>query len=185
MCTTLLMSPQPPAPNRARQQAGPASYLITFVCYGTRLHGDEGAIDRNHNLPGGRTLPADRVLLAQSEGLMKHPPYRLDAPHRAAVLRGVKSACQRRNWSLLANHVRTNHFMQCFRPNSSPERVMNALKAYASHALNLAGLDTSDRPRWARHGSTRYLWTREQVSNAIRYVVAGQGDQMAVYCHAS
>jgi hypothetical protein len=52
-----LYSPQPPAPNRARQQAGPASYLITFVCYGTRLHGDEGAIDRNHNLPGGRTLP--------------------------------------------------------------------------------------------------------------------------------
>ena len=179
------MSPQQPAPNRERQRAGPASYLITFVCYGTRLHGDEGAIDRNHNLPGGRTLPADRVLLAQSEGLMKHPPYRLDAQRRATVLRGVKSACQRRNWSLLAAHVRTNHVHAVLQADSSPERVMNALKAYASHALNLAGLDASDRPRWARHGSTRHLWTREQVSNAIRYVVAGQGDQMAVYCRTS
>ena len=183
------MSPQPPAPNRARQQAGPASYLITFVCYGTRLHGEEGAIDRNHNLPGGRILPADRVLLAQSEGLMKHPPYPLDAPRRATVLRGVRSACQRRNWSLLAAHVRTNHVHAVLQADSPPERVMSALKAYASHALNLAGLDASDdasdRPRWARHGSTRYLWTREQVSNAIRYVIAGQGDQMAVSCYQS
>jgi hypothetical protein len=62
---------------------------------------------------------------------------------------------------------------------------MNALKAYASHALNLAGLDASDRPRWARHGSTRYLGTQEQASNAIRHVAAGQGDQMAVYCYTS
>jgi REP element-mobilizing transposase RayT len=175
------MAPPPLAPNRERQRPGLASYLITFACYGTRLHGEEGAIDRNHNLPGSRTLPADRVLLAQSAGLMRHPPYLLDAQRRAAVLEGVREACQRRNWSLLAAHVRTNHVHAVLQADSSPEKVMSALKAYATRALNVAGFDVRERPRWARHGSTRYLWTRDRVSNAIRYVVAGQGDEMAVY----
>jgi REP element-mobilizing transposase RayT len=179
------MSPQPAAPNRDRQRAGRASYLITFVCYGTRLPGEEGAIDRNHNLPASRTLPADCVLLAQSEALMRHPAYLLDAQRRATVLEGLKAACQRRNWSLLAAHVRTNHVHAVVQADSSPEKVMSALKAYASRALNLAALDASGRRRWARHGSTRYLWTRERVSNAIRYVVIGQGDQMAVCCYES
>jgi hypothetical protein len=29
---------------------------------------------------------------------------------------------------------------------------------------------------WSKHGSTRYLWTDEQVDNAIAYVLYGQGD---------
>ena len=34
--------------------------------------------------------------------------------------------------------------------------------------------------RWARHGSTRYLWNAEELSAAISYVVSGQGEPMAV-----
>jgi hypothetical protein len=58
---------------------------------------------------------------------------------------------------------------------------MNDLKSYASRCLNQAGLDDSDRKRWARHGSTRWLWTAESVSAAIRYAVDGQGERMAVF----
>ncbi len=30
-------------------------YLITFVCYGSRLYGDErSSVDHQHNVPGGR-----------------------------------------------------------------------------------------------------------------------------------
>jgi hypothetical protein len=47
--------------------------------------------------------------------------------------------------------------------------------------LNDRGLDAPDRRRWARHGSTRYLWTRESVLAAIYYVVHEQGAAMAVY----
>ena len=58
---------------------------------------------------------------------------------------------------------------------------MNDLKSYASRCLNRLGLDEPTRKRWARHGSTRWLWKPESVSAAIRYVVAEQGDPMAVF----
>ncbi len=35
--------------------------------------------------------------------------------------------------------------------------------------------------RWARHGSTRWLWKVQSVSAAIRYVVDQHGDPMAVF----
>ena len=55
---------------------------------------------------------------------------------------------------------------------------MNAFKSYASRALNL---QEPSQPRWARHGSTRYLWSADQVSAAVGYVVSEQGGDMAVY----
>ena len=55
-----------------------------------------------------------------------------------------------------------------------PERIMNALKSYASRALHC-------HRRWARHGSTLYRWTRDEVSSAIAYVISKQGEPMAVY----
>ncbi len=58
---------------------------------------------------------------------------------------------------------------------------MNDLKSYASRCLNRLGLDQLNRKRWARHGSTRWLWTPDNVSAAIRYVVDQQGDAMEVF----
>ena len=62
-----------------------------------------------------------------------------------------------------------------------PEKIMNAFKSYASRALNRMGRDGSDRKRWARHGSTRWLWKDQDVKGAIRYVVEEQGEPMAVF----
>ena len=39
-----------------------------------------------------------------------------------------------------------------------PARIMNDYKAYASRHLNRMGLEGPGRKRWARHGSTRWLW---------------------------
>ena len=44
-----------------------------------------------------------------------------------------------------------------------------------------ARLEEPDRRRWARHGSTRWLWKPQHVSAAIQYVVAEQGDAMSVF----
>ena len=63
----------------------------------------------------------------------------------------------------------------------APEGVMNDFKAYASRRLNEMRLDAPKRKRWARHGSTRWLWKPQHVSVAIQYVVAEQGDAMAVF----
>jgi hypothetical protein len=65
--------------------------------------------------------------------------------------------------------------------DAHPERIMNDLKSYASRCLNQLGLEEPRRKRWARHGSTRWLWKPQSVSAAIRYVVDEQGEPMAVF----
>jgi REP element-mobilizing transposase RayT len=77
--------------------------------------------------------------------------------------------------------VRTNHVHIVVEAEARPERVMNDLKSYASRCLNRAEMDEPARKRWARHGSTRWLWEPASVSAAIRYVVDEQGDTMAVF----
>lgn len=58
---------------------------------------------------------------------------------------------------------------------------MNDFKAYASRRLSRMGLDGPHRRRWSRHGSTRWLWRREHVSAAVRYVVDEQGEAMSMF----
>lgn len=108
-------------------------------------------------------------------------PYFLDSDRRAIVLDCLRSGCVHRGWILWTAHVRTNHVHVVVEADIRPEMVMNALKSYASRGLNLSGIDGPDRKRWARHGSTRWLWKDEDVQEAIRYAVSGQGDPMEVY----
>ena len=58
--------------------------------------------------------------------------------------------------------------------------MMNAFKAYASRALNRSGADGDPKKCWARHGSTRWLWNKDDVEAAVDYVTTGQGEPMAV-----
>ena len=58
---------------------------------------------------------------------------------------------------------------------------MSDFKTYSSRRLNRMRLDEPSRKRWARHGSTRWLWKPGHVSAAIQYVVAEQGDAMSVF----
>ena len=64
---------------------------------------------------------------------------------------------------------------------SDLEPVLNALKSYASRGLNRRGLDRGRTKRWARGGSTVYLWTEEALARAIRYVVELQGAPLEVF----
>jgi REP element-mobilizing transposase RayT len=112
---------------------------------------------------------------------MAQPPYLLDLISRRIVLEAVLDRCQEQNWKLLAAHVRTNHVHLVVEAEVRPERIMNDLKSYASRRLNQNGIDDPARKRWARHGSTRWLWKPEQVSAAIRYLVDEQGEPMAVF----
>ena len=136
-------------------------YFITFACYGAHLHGDEsGSVDRNHNVPGGRLVEANPARVAVMRQQMDQAAYLLEA---------LREVCFHRGWGLRAAlEVR-------------PEKVMNAFKSYASRGLNRLGNDGPERKRWARHGSTRWLWKDEDVQEAIRYVVSGQGEPMEVY----
>ena len=112
---------------------------------------------------------------------MDQSSYVMDSNRREAVLAAVVERCSDNHWSLLAAHVRTNHVHIVVDAEVEPERIMNDLKSFASRCLNRLGLDDPVRKRWARHGSTRWLWKRDSVSAAIRYVVDQQGDAMAVF----
>ena len=157
-------------------------YFITFACYGGRLHGDEaGSVDRHHNLPGSRLLPAHPQHVDAERQLMDQSPYLLNQSGRAIVLAALREVCSHRGWSLLAAHVRTNHVHVVVEADVRPEKVMNDLKSYASRSLNRSGFGEANRKRWARHGSTRWLWKDEDVQEAIWYVVEQQGERMAVF----
>jgi hypothetical protein len=143
-------------------------YFITFACYGTHLHGDEsGIVDRSHDVFGSPFAEAspDRREIKREQ--MDQPPYYLDQERRATVLNTLREVCQHRNWNLLATHVRTNHVHAVVEAEVRPEMVMNTFKSYASRGLNLLGIDAPERKRWARHGSTRWLWTDEAVKEAV------------------
>lgn len=112
---------------------------------------------------------------------MDQARYSLDAVRRDAVLKAIREVCAQRGWRLLAAHVRSTHVHTVAEAEVPPERVMNDFKAYASRRLNLMGLDPPQRKRWTRHGSTRWLWKPQHVTAAIQYVIAEQGETMAVY----
>ena len=108
-------------------------------------------------------------------------PYVLDSSSREAVLKALKEVCRHRGWSLLAAHVRTSHVHVILEADIRPEKVLNDFKAYASRSLSRLGSEEPGRKRWAHHASTRWLWKDQDVRDAIRYVIDGQGEPMAVF----
>jgi REP element-mobilizing transposase RayT len=157
-----------------------AAYLITFTCYGSYIPGQQGAIDRDHNVPGSR-LPGPRPKLRQHvDASLKQESYEMDQGQRAIVLKAIGEVCRYKCWRLLAAHVRSNHVHTVVDAEVAPEAVMNAFKSYASRALNLHAPGHYGRIRWARHGSTRHLWSPARVAAAVRYVLDEQGSRWLV-----
>ena len=103
----------------------------------------------------------------------------LDARCRLIVLEAIREVCLHRRWTLLAAHVRVRHVHAVVQADVKPEKLMNDFKAYASRRLSESG-DPS-RKRWARHGSTVWLFDDQSARNAVRYVVESQGVPMAVF----
>ena len=157
-------------------------YLITFACYGRRLHGGEsGSVDRRHNVPATPILEVDLARAAAERERMDQAPYDLDQIRRDVVLAAIQEVCAHRGWSLLAAHVRSNPVHTVVEAEGPPERVMGDFKAYASRHLNGMRVDEPNRKRWAHHGSTRWLWKPQHVSAAVQYVVAEQSEAMSVF----
>lgn len=158
------------------------TYLITFACYGWHLHGDEsGSVDRHHNIFGSPLAEPNSQRAAAEREKMSYSPYLMNEADRDAVLTAIKRHCTHRGWSLVAAHVRSNHVHVVVEGDAKPEKMMNEFKAYASRGLNRVSCDATACRRWARHGSTRWLWRREDVQRAVRYVIEGQGASMALF----
>jgi REP element-mobilizing transposase RayT len=98
---------------------------------------------------------------------MVQPSYEMDAQRRRIVLEAICNVCAFRGWNLHAVYVRARHVHVVVTGAQTPERMMNDFKAYASRALNKAGLDNPERKRWTRHGSTRYINNESYLAAAI------------------
>jgi REP element-mobilizing transposase RayT len=157
----------------------PLGYLITFRTYGTWLHGeDRGSVDRRHyNRYGTPDMPPNRKVLAAEQEELIGDPVILDQAQRGVVELAIREVCEHRRYALHAVNARSNHVHSVVSASRKPEHVMNSLKTYATRRLREAGLLSSDMKPWARHGSTPYLWTEEDLERAIDYVLNGQGDE--------
>lgn len=167
------MTGQPGAPETPRRV--PLAYLITYHTYGTWLHGDaRGSVDRNRNAPDSPRLPrSDSRKRAESSRLRGNPVV-LTLDERGAVDRAIRDVCDHRGWTLEEINVRTNHVHVVVRAGLAPEPVMNAFKSWSTRAIRESDPARSRTPMWTRHGSTRYLWDRNDLEGAIRYVRDGQ-----------
>ena len=157
----------------------PLAYLITFRCYGRWLHGEErGSIARrNFNRYGTPDMPANEKLVDDERAELKNPTILLNRAQRDVVASAIREVCQHRAYVLHALNVRTNHVHSVVSASCRPEHVMESFKAYATRKLRDEDLLSRDVKPWARHGSTPYPWTEEEVSRAIDYVLNGQGDE--------
>lgn len=163
--------------DRARKTSEqPLSYFITFRCYGTWLPGDDrGWADRRELGYDSPTRSGHAGLRASSEVALVDRPFHLDGPKRSVVERTIRDVCTYRGWTLHAINVRTNHVHLVATAAQSPEQVMATLKAWSTRRLRQAGLVDEGTRLWSRHGSTRYLWTTDDVEMAHGYVTEGQG----------
>lgn len=175
------VSPAPPRfgvrPLSSLRMSDPAAYFITISVYGGRLHGDERGTSRRtwQADPSQPPVAANALRVATERAAMKNDSPVFRERHRATVGAAIQGVCTNRGWTLHAINVRTNHVHLVVSCQASVEIAMNTFKAWSTRRLREAGLAGADERIWARHGSTRYLWTDKDVEEAVLYVIEGQG----------
>jgi REP element-mobilizing transposase RayT len=157
----------------------PLAYLITFRTYGTWLHGEaRGSVDRrNYNRYGTPSMPPNTRILIDERNELKTRLVVLNTLQRAVVESSIRRTCEVKKYDLHAVNVRTNHVHAVITFSGKPEAIMNSLKSHATRDLRRGNLLQANVKPWARHGSTGYLWTQDELRKAIEYVLFGQGDE--------
>ena len=90
----------------------------------------------------------------------------------------MKETAGFRRWDIYALNARTTHVHSVVRVNTGQHLsvALNAFKSNATRSLRAAGLYRLDRTPWADKGSERWLWTEDQITAAVDYVLYCQGD---------
>ena len=151
--------------------SSPLAYFITFHTYGSWLHGrTAGSVDWRHNIYGTPVLPPDPQREDVARERQVTDAVTLAEPMRFLTDQTLREVCLYRDWTLHALHVRTNHVHAVVTAQATPEKVMSDFKAYATRKLRQAGSVPPRGKVWSEHGSTRYLWTEEQVCEPLNSV---------------
>ena len=158
----------------------PIAYIITFSTYGTWLHGDKrGSVNKEHNQYGSAFATSGLVLHRKEQSTLKNTPSILGQSQRQVVLEAILQVCRFRGWFAHVVHVRSNHVHIVVSGKKKPEKMMVDFKAHATRAIKRDhNKRTIIKKYWTRHGSTKYLWTKESLVSAIGYVKNEQGQMM-------
>ena len=164
----------------SQDEVFPLGYLITFRTYGTWLHGDErGSIDRFHNRFGTPRIPQNKQWKKYNRSLLSQPPVvKLSRRQRKAVEEAIRETCKIRKWGFWITNIRTNHVHTVVSAACKPEKILSAFKANATRKLREEGCWNSSRSPWVEKGSKKYLWTEQDVINAVVYVEYDQGEPL-------
>lgn len=159
----------------------PIAYLITFTTYGTWLHGDKrGSVDKEHNQYRSSFISSSSVLQRKEQSSLKNPPFTLGKRQGEAVSEAILQVCKFRGWFAQAIHVRSNHVHIVVSGKAKPEQMMVDFKVYATRAIKRhSNEQTTTKKYWTRHGSTKYIWTKERLVSAVKYVKNEQCKVMA------
>jgi REP element-mobilizing transposase RayT len=170
-----------PLPHSRGSVKCPVAYHITFTTYGTWLHGDRrGSVNRENNQYGDSFIASAPNLCRKERDALKNPRFLLKQSQRNLVLESILQVCRFRGWLAHAVHVRSNHVHIVVSGTEKPEKMMADFKAYATKAMRQSDNNTPTfKKYWTRHGSTKYLWTKESLALAIGYVENEQGEVMA------
>jgi REP element-mobilizing transposase RayT len=152
----------------------PLAYFLTFRCYGTWLPGDaRGSFSFGSQYGTPANEPSGRVE-RRVRSAMKASSLELTPVQRQCVATSLAETCAAVGWSLLAVNARSNHVHAIVASGATPERMLNALKSWATRKLRTEGHIAGGVRPWSRHGSTVYLWTERDIELAFNYVVYGQ-----------
>jgi hypothetical protein len=159
----------------------PVAYLITWSTYGTWLHGDDrGSVNSTHNIYGTPTLPPSRKLILHSVKAMSGNPVTLGEKARVTIGQSIINTCRVKGWHLHALHVRTTHIHAIVSAGTEPHGVLRLFKSWATRSLKESDL-VRQKQVWSEKGSTRYIWSLNQLSRATDYVLRRQGAPMVVF----
>ncbi len=158
--------------NRSYNPSGPVAYFITFRTYGTWLHGDErGSMDRRTaHIPGAPVLNTNQYRRSWEQEQLKHPAVCFNQIQRLLIDTTIRKVIKHNQWQLHALDVQSDHVHVVLTALKRPEAVMNSLKSWCTRELRKAKRISNDIKPWSRHGSTRWLWTENEVKEVCIYV---------------
>ena len=176
-----------------------AWWHFTNTTYGTWLPGDSrGSVTRvrdqrrddplsavrfEHDRPGQEYEPQMPGLYRAAIGQMKGPPIYLDGAQAELLLAQFLETAQHRHWLLRAAAIMCSHVHLVVRApdEADQDKMLAALKAWGSRALNDRYGVPPSKTWWTTKGSTRKLDTESYLANAVRYVLYEQELPLVVY----
>ena len=152
-----------------------------ICCYGAWLPGQTGAVPMTQNAFDAPLPEADAGKERRARTAMSQQPNVLDATPPGTGAEELAGGLFMPRVDLACRSRSDQSCAPCGNSRLQTRACAECLESLQQPRLEPFSPGWPNRRRWARHGSTRYLWTSTAASAAIHYVVREQGDAMAVF----